>query len=114
MFRLTENGDAFNTIYSVNRLKSASIPEDTNVVISTIQRLFSLLSGQEIEDVDDDENPEEPSSVVDIPENAKLPKDFFDLIIVDECHRSIYGNWRKVLEYFSAARMIGLKKKKKI
>ena len=108
MFRLTENGDAFNTIYSVNRLKSASIPEDTNVVISTIQRLFSLLSGQEIEDVDNDENPEEPSSVVDIPENAKLPKDFFDLIIIDECHRSIYGNWRKVLEYFSTARMIGL------
>ncbi len=108
MFRLTENGEALNSIYSVNRLKSASIPDDTNVVISTIQRLFSLLTGQEIEDVDDDENIECDSSVVDVPDNAKLPRDFFDLIIIDECHRSIYGNWRKVLEYFSTARMIGL------
>lgn len=108
MFRLTENGEALNSIYSVNRLKSSSIPDDTNVVISTIQRLFSLLSGKEIEDVDDDENIECDSSVVDVPDNAKLPRDFFDLIIIDECHRSIYGNWRKVLEYFSTARMIGL------
>ena len=108
MFRLTENGEALNSIYSVNRLKSASIPDDTNVVISTIQRLFSLLSGKEIEDVDDDENIECDASVVDVPDNAKLPRDFFDLIIIDECHRSIYGNWRKVLEYFSTARMIGL------
>ena len=37
-----------------------------------------------------------------------MPKDFFDLIIVDECHRSIYGSWRSVLEYFSSARIIGL------
>lgn len=108
MFRLTENGEALNSIYSVNRLKSSSIPDDTNVVISTIQRLFSLLSGKEIEDVDDDENIECDASVVDVPDNAKLPRDFFDLIIIDECHRSIYGNWRKVLEYFSTARMIGL------
>jgi type I restriction enzyme R subunit len=43
MFRLTETGDTFNTIYTVNRLKSATIPSDSNVVISTIQRLFSLL-----------------------------------------------------------------------
>ena len=42
-FRLTENGDAFNTIFAVNRLKSAQIPIDSNVVISTIQRLFLCL-----------------------------------------------------------------------
>ncbi len=82
MFRLTENGEALNSIYSVNRLKSSSIPDDTNVVISTIQRLFSLLSGKEIEDVDDDENIECDASVVDVPDNAKLPRDFFDLIII--------------------------------
>ena len=33
---------------------------------------------------------------------------FFDLIIIDECHRSIYGNWRKVLEYFDTARLLCL------
>ena len=55
-FRLTENGEAFNTIFTVNRLRSSSIPSDSNVVISTIQRLFSFLKGETIEDNDDDEN----------------------------------------------------------
>ena len=106
-FRLTENGDAFNTIYSVNRLKSAKIPTDSNVVISTIQRLFSLLKGEDITDTDDDDADNTTSEVV-LPENPNLPHDFFDLIIIDECHRSIYGNWRKVLEYFDTAKLIGL------
>ena len=107
-FRLTETGDAFNTIFTVNRLKSANIPSDSNVVISTIQRLFSLLKGEEI--VDDDEKDDETDieGEVILPDNPNLPHDFFDLIIIDECHRSIYGNWRKVLEYFDTARLIGL------
>lgn len=107
MFRLTENGDAFNTIYTVNRLKSAKIPNDSNVVISTIQRLFSLLKGEEISDNDDDDD-DEATAPISLPSNLNLPPDFFDLIIIDECHRSIYGNWRKVLEYFNTARLIGL------
>ena len=110
-FKLTETGDAFNTIFTVNRLRSQAIPKDSNVVISTIQRLFSLLKGEDIEETDDDENydgDETPSPAVTLPANPTLPKDFFDLIIVDECHRSIYGSWRSVLEYFSSARIIGL------
>ena len=106
MFRLTETGDPFNTIYTVNRLRSARIPTDSNVVISTIQRLFSLLKGEEI--VDDEEDEDVVETSVDVPENPTLPKDFFDLIIIDECHRSIYGNWKKVLDYFTTAKMIGL------
>lgn len=107
MFRLTENGDPFNTIYTVNRLKSNKVPSDSNVVISTIQRLFSLLTGQEIVDNDDDDE-DAATGEVQLTGNLQLPPDFFDLIIIDECHRSIYGNWRKVLEYFSSAKMIGL------
>lgn len=41
----------------------------------------------------------------------KYPKDFFDLIIVDECHRGSaneYGSWRKILEYFDSATQIGM------
>ena len=106
MFRLTENGDPFNVIYTVNRLKSSSVPSDSNVVISTIQRLFSLLKGDAI--IDTDEDDDDIDSPVEIPENPQLPKDFFDLIIIDECHRSIYGNWKKVLDYFSSAKMLGL------
>lgn len=106
-FRLTENGDAFNTIFTVNRLRSSYIPSDSNVVISTIQRLFSFLKGEDIEDSeDDDEN--EPAEEITLPPNPYLPHDYFDMIIIDECHRSIYGNWRKVLEYFDTARLVGL------
>ena len=106
MFRLTETGDPFNTIFTVNRLKSAKIPSDSNVVISTIQRLFSLLKGEDITDTDEDED--DNDIPVELPENPTLPKDFFDAIIIDECHRSIYGNWKKVLDYFTTAKMIGL------
>ncbi len=40
-----------------------------------------------------------------------FPADFFDLIIVDECHRGSAkedSNWRKILEYFSSATQIGM------
>ena len=106
-FRLTENGDAFNTIFTVNRLRSLSIPSDSNVIISTIQRLFSFLKGDTIDDDDEDEG-NEPAEEIILPPNPNLPHDYFDLIIIDECHRSIYGNWRKVLEYFDTARLVGL------
>ena len=94
-FKLTETGDAFNTIFTVNRLKSQAIPKDSNVVISTIQRLFSLLKGEDIVETDDDENydgDETPTPSVTLPDNPTLPKDFFDLLIVDEFYRSIYGS----------------------
>ena len=106
-FRLTENGDPFNTIFTVNRLKSSSVLTDSNVVISTIQRLFSLLKGDEITDNDEDDEEIEDKEIM-LPENPNLLSDFFDLIIIDECHRSIYGNWQKVLNYFSKAKLIGL------
>lgn len=40
--------------------------------------------------------------------DLKLPPDYFQLIIVDECHRSIYGKWKKVLDYFTGATVLGL------
>ena len=88
-------------------MKSAKIPSDSNVLISTIQRLFSLLKGEDIQDNDDDDDDDVTTEMV-LPDNPNLPHDFFDMIIIDECHRSIYGNWRKVLEYFDTARLIGL------
>lgn len=106
-YKLTKNGDPFNQIYAVNRLHSCKIPSDSNVVISTIQRLFSLLKGEEINDTDDDDADTADTEMA-LPENPMLPRNFFDLIVIDECHRSIYGNWKKVLEYFDSARLIGL------
>lgn len=107
-FRLTENGEPFNTIFETVRLKSKDIPENAEVVICTIQRLFSALTGQEMEDDDFDGTDVSEGPDVELCGEVSLPKDFFDLIIVDECHRSIYGRWKKVLEYFGSARIIGL------
>lgn len=107
-FRLTETGDPFNTIYSVNRLRSSKIPTDSNVVISTIQRLFSLLKGDDISDDDEADDEDTTTGNVSLPTNPRLPRDFFDMIIIDECHRSIYGNWQSVLEYFDKAKLVGL------
>lgn len=111
-YRLTESGDPFNTIFGVERLKSADIPKDANVVISTIQRLFSLLTGEAIVDENEDEeqiiNDDEEPKAVTLPGNLNLPRDYFDLIIIDECHRSIYSSWRAVLDYFDSAVKVGL------
>ncbi len=109
-FRMTDNKDEFNKIYTVNRLNGREIPKDSNLVISTIQRLFSFLKGEEVIDTDEEDESLDGSEEKEIilPENPLLPSDFFDCIIIDECHRSIYGNWKSVLDYFSSAYLIGL------
>jgi type I restriction enzyme R subunit len=111
-FRLTETGDPFNTIFVVERLKSSHIPPESNVVISTIQRIFAVLTGREItednEDFEDDFNQSDNDIIIELGNKINLPPDFFDTILVDECHRSIYGCWQKVLSYFDKAKIIGL------
>lgn len=110
-FRLTENGEPLSNLFPTTRLKSAHIPSESRIVISTIQRLFSLLTGQEIDDPDDEFYEMEHGTIekkVELGSKLKLPKDYFDVIIIDECHRSIYGNWREVLNYFEQASLIGL------
>ncbi len=70
-----------------------------------------MLTGQEVADTDDNDDKLSNISegqIVSLLSSAQIPHDYFDLIIIDECHRSIYGKWQKVLEYFNTARMIGL------
>lgn len=109
-FKLTENGEPFSTIYTTERLRTGKISDKANLIICTIQRLFSVITGQELQDEDDTESSFESDTLPNVELNGKLllAPDFFDLIIIDECHRSIYGRWRKVLEYFNKARIIGL------
>ena len=118
-FKLTENRKSFSSIYPVVRLKKADEAKNYAVCISTIQRLFAVLTGQSFTDSDDDiddQNDEDKFfkydddiyAPVKLEGTITLPKDFFQLIIVDECHRSIYGRWRRVLEYFDNAKIIGL------
>lgn len=117
-FDRTENKKTLSSLYSINRLKNnADIHGD--VVISTIQKLFAVLTGNNLIDTDDDDSEDyiidgfdqyykidEPP--VDLGDNITLPKDYFKFIIIDECHRSIYGKWKSVLDYFDKAVVLGL------
>ncbi len=92
----------FTELYGVTRLKSSFIPADNQVYISTIQRMYSILKGTELDESAEETNPNEfhqrePSPVV---YNEKVPIEFFDFIVIDECHRSIYNLWKQVLDYF--------------
>lgn len=106
-----DDGRRFGDIYNVQRLGGRTVLGSTNVAISTIQRLFLMLQGKDLPDADVDDDvdgdPVEPDSPVDVVYNPNVPPETFDLIIVDECHRSIYGRWRAVLDYFDAP-IIGL------
>ncbi len=100
----------FTELYSVQRLKSSYVAKDSQVCISTIQRMYSLLKGEEMDESAEEINPAEltqPRQPIPVVYNQKIPPEFFDFIIIDECHRSIYNLWRQVLEYFDAF-LIGL------
>ena len=110
----TPNDDnrSFAQLYGVRRLNSAYIPNDVQICISTIQRMYSILKGEELDESAEDESLFEFSGansqpVREVVYNEKYPPEFFDCIIVDECHRSIYNVWNQVLEYFDAF-IIGL------
>jgi len=96
----------FTELYSVQRLKSSYIASDSQVCISTIQRLYSVLKGTELEESAEEENPNErkyqPKEIPPIEYDGKMPIEFFDFIVIDECHRSIYNLWKQVLEYYDA------------
>ncbi len=108
----TPNDDnrQFTELYAVQRLQSRHIPQDAQVCISTIQRLYSILKGEELDGAAEETNPNElvqSQQPVPVVYNPEIPTEFFDVIIIDECHRSIYNLWKQVLDYFDAF-LIGL------
>lgn len=92
----------FTELYGVTRLKSSFIPADNQVYISTIQRMYSILKGTELDESAEDTNPNEYRQKAPVPVTytEKVPIEFFDFIVIDECHRSIYNLWKQVLDYF--------------
>ena len=103
----------FPQVYTVQRLRTNSINPAANVVITTIQRLYSMLKGESEFDAENEEGSGfdtakpwlgEPPDVV---YNKAIPPEFFDFIVVDECHRSIYELWSQVLLYFDSF-LVGL------
>jgi len=110
----TPNDDnrSFSQLYGVRRLKNSYIPNDVQICISTIQRMYSILCGEELDESAEDEsmyekNDDNTQVSKEVVYNEKYPPEFFDCIIVDECHRSIYNVWNQVLEYFDSF-IIGL------
>jgi len=109
-----DDGRKFTELYNVTRLGSNKIDPVNRVVITTIQRLYSILKGEPEYDSSLEEGSaftgsgsalvQEPPPVVYSP---YIPPEFFDVAVIDECHRSIYSLWRQVLEYFDAS-LIGL------
>src|SRR5262245_1821070 len=103
----------FTEEYTVQHLKRNAIDPASKVCITTIQRLYSMLKGEEefLEENEESSLFETESTLIKEPlpvvYNPKIPIETFDVIVVDECHRSIYNIRRQVLEYFDAY-LIGL------
>ncbi|MFI1923222.1 DEAD/DEAH box helicase family protein [Streptomyces sp. NPDC020377] len=145
-YRTPDENRKLTDLYNVDMLGRGGLQDTSAVVISTIQRMYALLRGEEVPDGPETDEPEtnEPetngeasagageggaegqggeghddakASTLDetyaadepitVEYNADIPIESFDVIVVDECHRSIYGLWRGVLEYFDA-HLVGL------
>ena len=113
-FTVPDDPRKFTELYNVRRLESSRLDmadeAATKVHVSTIQRPYSILRGND----DYDEGLDEfsgfelaPQQPVEVSYNPKVPIESYDLIIIDGCHRSICGVWRQVLEYFDAL-LVGL------
>ena len=110
----TPNDDtrSFSQLYGVRRLKSSYIPNDVQICISTIQRMYYILKEEDLDESTEEESFNEyvtadSKAPKDVVYNEKYPPEFFDCIIIDECHRSIYNVWQQVLTYFDAF-LVGL------
>jgi type I restriction enzyme R subunit len=112
-YRTPDDNRKITNLYNVQRLTANTIGASSKVVITTIQRLYSILKGEPELDPENEEGSlfvtppaagKEPLPVV---YNPAIPPEYFDVIVIDECHRSIYSLWRQVLEYFDAF-LIGL------
>ena len=111
VFTPSDDNRKFTELYNAQVIKSPHIPAGVEVCICTIQRMYSLLKGEDVSIPEEgveleawESRLKEPLPVAYQP---NLPPEFFDFIFIDECHRSIYNLWRQVLDYFDAY-LIGL------
>lgn len=111
-YRTYDDHRKFEELYKVQRLTGNKIGSSSKVVITTIQRLFSMLRGEpdlppEIEDSSAFDGPQAMAQPATVGYSAAIPPEYFDVVFIDECHRSIYTLWRQVIEYFDAY-LVGL------
>ncbi|WP_413431526.1 DEAD/DEAH box helicase family protein [Crateriforma spongiae] len=107
-FQPPGESQTFDKLFNIDHPKKSQFAPVNNVIITTIQRLYSTLTGgPEVEEDDEERSSFEGPPAFNKPPvpvgyNADLPPEFFDVLIVDECHRSIYSVWGDVLKYFDA------------
>lgn len=118
-YRTPDENRKLTDLYNVDMLGRGGIQETSSVVISTIQRMYALLKGEPLEDGADAQDREDDAATsprddsyvteepITVEYNRDVPVESFDVIVIDECHRSIYGLWRGVLDYFDA-HLVGL------
>lgn len=109
-FEVPGDGRKFTELHNVHLLRSNKIKDSDKVCIATIQRIYSMISGKELDITEEQKSGFEqkfPSKPVEVKYNKDIPIEEFDFIIIDECHRSIYNLWKQVLDYFDAY-LIGL------
>lgn len=111
-YRSYDDHRKFPELYKVQRLTKNKIASSSKVVITTIQRLYSMLRGDPeldpaLEELSGFDANSTAQPVAEVAYNRGLPPEYFDVIFIDECHRSIYTLWRQVLEYFDAY-LVGL------
>lgn len=111
-YRTYDDHRKFEELYKVQRLTGNKIGSSSKVVITTIQRLFSMLRGDpdlpaELEDTSAFDGPDATAQPASVGYSPVIPPEYFDVVFIDECHRSIYTLWRQVLEYFDAY-LVGL------
>ncbi|CAG0982307.1 Type-1 restriction enzyme R protein [Rhodocyclaceae bacterium] len=110
---LPDDGRKFTQVYNLQHLTSNSLDSVARVTVATIQRVYSILRGEELPEDADELSGFEAAKALgegrtkDVAYNPAFPVETFDFIVTDECHRSIYNLWRQVLEYFDAS-LIGL------
>lgn len=105
------NNFKFTQEYIVQRLQGNTLDTTARVCICTIQRMYSMLKGKDLPEELEEESVDQLGGLFKQPEpieyNPAIPIESFDIIVTDECHRSIYNLWAQVLEYFDAY-LIGL------
>ena len=110
-FSTPDDGRKFTELYNVQLLRSGAIDPVSRVCIATIQRIYSMLKGEELdpelEELSGFDSAPFQRDATPVEYNPDYPIETFDVIVTDECHRSIYNLWRQVLEYFDTF-LIGL------
>lgn len=105
------NNFKFSEEYIVQRLTGNTLDATARVCICTIQRLYSMLKGRELAEDLEEQSGDQLGRLFRKPDpieyNPNIPIETFDIIVTDECHRSICNLWAQVLEYFDAY-LIGL------